>query len=208
MGKNFVRKMVVFMIAAAMILSSGASIFAASSSEVGVVKNLNTVESYNKKTVKITWKATPNASAYKIYKNGKVVKTVKGTSVTLKGIKANSKYTLAVAAVAKDGKTIGKKTTIKGKTISMRWMKGIKVKKAKPGKKKATFKWKKVKGATGYMIMYSKDKKIWKTKFVKGGKKTSATIKKLKKGKWYYKVRPVSGKYLGVECGLKTVKVK
>ena len=208
MGKNFVRKMVVFMIAAAMILSSGASIFAASSSEVGVVKNLKTTESFSKKTVKITWKATPNASAYKIYKNGKLVKTVKGTSVTLKGIKANSKYTIAIAAVAKDGKTIGKKTAVKGKTLSMRWMKSIKVKKAKPGKKKATIKWKKVKSATGYMVMYSKDKKTWKTKFVKGGKKTSATIKKLKKGKWYYKVRPVSGKYLGVECGLKTVKVK
>ena len=208
MGKHFVRKMVVFMIAAAMILSSGAGVFATSSSQVGVVKSVKSVENYAKKSVKITWKAAKGASAYKVYKNGKLVKTVKGTSCTLTGIKAGSKYSISIAAVAKDGKTIGKKSAVKGMTYTKRWMKTITVKKAKAGKKKATIKWKKVKGATGYQVLYSKDKKTWKTKYVKGGSKTSTVIKKLKKGKWYYKVRAVKSGYLGGVCNVRSVKVK
>ena len=207
MGKHFVRKMVVFMIAAAMILSSGAGVFATSSSQVGVVKSVKTVENISKKSVKITWKKAKGAIKYKVYKNGKLVKTVTGTSCTLTGIKAGSKYTISVAPVAKDG-TIGKKTAVKGMTYSKRWMKTITVKKAKPGKKKATIKWKKVKGATGYQVLYSKDKKTWKYKYVKGGSKTSTVIKKLKKGKWYYKVRAVKSGYLGGVCNTRSVKVK
>ena len=207
MGKHFVRKMVVFMIAAAMILSSGAGVFATSSSQTGLVKSVKTVENYGKKSVKITWKKANGAIKYKVYKNGKLVKTVKGTSCTLTGIKAGSKYTISIAPVAKDG-TIGKKTAVKGMTYSKRWMKTITVKKAKPGKKKATIKWKKVKGATGYQVLYSKDKKTWKYKYVKGGSKTSTVIKKLKKGKWYYKVRAVKSGYLGGVCNTRSVKVK
>lgn len=212
MGKIFVRKMVVFMIAAAMILSSGACVFATSSSEVGAVKKITSIEQYGNKTVKIVWKKVPNAKAYIIYKNGKKIAKVTKTNYLLKGLKAGEKYTLQIAAVAADGKTIGDKSAIKSNTHSMRWMKNIVVKKAKPGKKQVTIRWKKVKGSTGYMVKYSKDKKTWKTKVVKGSAKTSTVIKKLSKGKWYYTVRPLSKKsgktYWGVLCPIKTVKVK
>lgn len=208
MGKSIMKKMVVFVVAAALVISSGASVFAASSSEVGAVKSVNSDIKYTQKTTVITWTAVSDASAYNVYKNGKFVKQVKGTSFTLTGLKDGETFTIAIAPVAKDGKTVGAKTVVKGKTLSMRWMKNIKIKKAKKGKKKATVTWKKVKGATGYQILYSKDGKTWKTKFVKGGKKTKATIKKLSKGKWYFKVRAVKGNYLGGYSKTKTAKVK
>lgn len=208
MGKKFARKMMIFVIAAAMVLSSGIGVFAASSSEVGAVSNLNSTEKYSNKSVVIQWGAVSDASAYVIYKNGREVARVSGTSYTLTGLKDGEQYTLSIAAVAKDGKTVGQQVTIQNNTLTKRWMKPIKVKKAKKGKKKATFKWKKVKGATGYQIRYSKDGKTWKTKYVKGGKKTKTTIKKLSKGKWYYRIRAVKNGYLGVQSGTKTVNVK
>ena len=60
-----------------------------------------------------------------------------------------------------------------------------KITKAKVGKKKISLKYKKVKGAKGYRIRYSTNKKFKKAKtiFVK---KTKVTIKKLIKGKRYY----------------------
>ena len=208
MGKKLFKKMVVFVVAAALVISSGAGVFAASSSEVGAVKSISSVETYSSKSVKITWTKVANASKYYIYKNGKKVGEATGTSFTLKGLKAGEQYTLSVAAVAKDGKTTGAKTTIKDKTSSKRWMKNIKVKKVKKGKKKATVTWKKVSGATGYQILYSKDGKTWKSKFINGGSKTKTTIKKLSKGKWYVRVRPVKSGYLGVLTKKYSVKVK
>ena len=58
-------------------------------------------------------------------------------------------------------------------------------------KKTIIVKWKTVTGAKGYEIQYSLGKKFptgnkTKTKTVKSAKKTSLTIKKLKKGKTYY----------------------
>lgn len=209
MGKSILKKMVVFVVAAALVISSGVGVYAAGpSSQVGAVKSLNSTESYTKRCVTITWAKVSKATKYKVYKNGKLVATVKGTKYVLKKLKAGEKYTLAIAAVAPDGKTIGKKTTIKANSASKRWMKPVKMKKVKAGKKKATVTWKKVSGATGYQILYSKDKKTWKSKFVKGGKKTSTTIKKLSKGKWFFKVRPVKSGYLGVRTVSYSCKVK
>lgn len=56
-------------------------------------------------------------------------------------------------------------------------------------KKTIQVKWKSVTGASGYEIQYALNKKFSKgkkTKVVKSAKKTSLTIKKLKKGKTYY----------------------
>lgn len=56
-------------------------------------------------------------------------------------------------------------------------------------KKQITVKWKKVAGVTGYQVQYANDKKFKKSKktvTVKGAKKTSRTIKKLKSKKTYY----------------------
>jgi uncharacterized protein YjdB len=106
----------------------------------------------------------------------------------------------------------------KGQTSNTcyRWIKNIKTKKPVVGKKKFTFKWKKVKKAKGYEIQYATNKKFTKNAkkvTVKGGKKTSKTIKGLKKGKTYYvRIRPYSTKggkkYLGIYTVAKKVKVK
>lgn len=210
MDKKFVRKMVVFMIAAAMILSSGAGVFAAGSSEVGVVKNLNSAENTSKSRVWVTWTKTKGATGYKLYKNGKYYKTVSAdkTGAYIRNIKEGTSYTIQIAAIAPDGKTIGPKTTVKKLSASKRWMKPVKVYTATPGTGKATIKWKKVSGATGYMIVYSKDKKKWSYKMVTGGSKTSSIVRKLSKGKWFYRVRPIKGEYWGELCTYRTVRVK
>ena len=94
-------------------------------------------------------------------------------------------------------------------------MKNATVKKVKAGKKKATVTWKKVKGATGYQIRYSYSKSMSGAKYmtVKGGSKTKATIKKLKKGKRVYvQVRPIKAykghTYIGILGSKKSAKVK
>ncbi len=56
-------------------------------------------------------------------------------------------------------------------------------------KKTLALKWKKNPTADGYEVQYALNKKFTKskkTKVVKSAKKTSLTIKKLKKGKTYY----------------------
>lgn len=64
----------------------------------------------------------------------------------------------------------------------------VTVKSAKAKGKKATIKWAKVKGAAGYQIQYSTSKKFKDSKIV-ATKKTSVTIKNLKKKTYYVKVK-------------------
>ena len=70
-------------------------------------------------------------------------------------------------------------------SMSDRAISNAKVAKVKAGKKKVTISVKKVKGAKGYLVQYSTNKKFKgaKSKYVK---KNSATIKKLKSKKTYY----------------------
>ena len=95
----------------------------------------------------------------------------------------------------------------------------VKAKKAKVSglkvtfkKLKATVKWKKTKGVTGYKIVYKlKTSKKWKT--LKSTKALKAVTKKLKKGKKYqFKVRTytkIRGKKVyGPYTKVKTVKCK
>ena len=64
----------------------------------------------------------------------------------------------------------------------------VTIKSAKAKGKKAVIKWAKVKGAAGYQVSYSTSKKFKNSKKV-STKKTSVTIKKLKKKKYYIRVR-------------------
>ena len=64
----------------------------------------------------------------------------------------------------------------------------VTVKSAKAKGKKATIKWATVKGAAGYQIQYSTSKKFKDSKIV-ATKKTSVTIKNLKKKTYYVKVK-------------------
>ncbi len=87
----------------------------------------------------------------------------------------------------------------------------------KNNKKKAiVVKWKKTAGVNGYEVQYStnrKFKKNVKTKTVKSAKKTSLSIKKLKKGKTYYvRIRgyslAASKKIIGSWSKVKKIKIK
>lgn len=214
---NLMKKMVAMLVAVTMVLTSGLFVFASDSPSGGKTpakptsptqaKLNTTVGTYSKKTMKVTWSKVKGASYYVIYVNGKVkVKKATGTSYTLKGMKANGKYTISVQAVNAAGK--GKKSVIKSKTLSKRWFQKITFKKAKKGKKKGTavLTWKKVKGATGYQILYKSGNGAWKTKFI--GKKTKYTLKGLKKGTCKFRIRAVKSGYLGLISGTKTCKVK
>lgn len=68
--------------------------------------------------------------------------------------------------------------------VSVGKVKGVSVKKQKGNKAKLS--WKKVKGADGYRIVYSTDKKLKKSVKKASTSKTSCTLKKLSKGKKYY----------------------
>ncbi len=85
-----------------------------------------------------------------------------------------------------------------------------KLKKAKKAKKSAVkVTWKKVADATEYEIQYGKKKSFKKAKTVKvGAANASATLKKLKKGKYYVRVRAVNGTVKSAWSKSKTIKVK
>ncbi len=87
--------------------------------------------------------------------------------------------------------------------------------KAKGAKKSANVSWKKVKGASGYIVLVSTSKNMKKpSKYVvKGGSKKKYKVKRLKSGKTYYvMVRPYKKKgghrYDGITTTAKKVKVK
>jgi hypothetical protein len=99
-----------------------------------------------------------------------------------------------------------------GKEIIKGKMTGVKY---KAGKKKIAVSWKKKSGATGYKITYAKNKKMTsgkKTITIKSGKTTKKTIKGLKKGKYYIKIRAYTKIYYDTSyspwSAVKRVKVK
>ena len=90
------------------------------------------------------------------------------------------------------------------------------VKKVTPGKKQIKATYKKVSNITGYQVQVATNKKFTKNKktvTVKGAKKTTATVKKLKGGKKYYvrirTYKTVNGKkYYSSWTKVKSVKTK
>lgn len=205
MRRRVMRKLFALVMTLALVMTSGLFVFAASSPTVGKVGTVSSVGNYSKKSYAVTWKAVSGADSYNVYVNGKLVKSgVTGTSYTVTGLKSNKNYSIQVSAV-KNGKE-GKKSDAVNKTLSKRWMKTTKIKKITSGKKKVTIKWKSVSGATGYQILQKKNGKWVVVKTV--GKKTSTPIKKLKKGKYQFKVRPIKGNWLGIRSATKTGKAK
>lgn len=94
--------------------------------------------------------------------------------------------TTAITSTTKTTTTTAKQTT---KAAAVKKPNAPKSLTLKKGKKQFKVSWKKVSGVTGYQIQYSTDKKFKKgnkTITVKGAKKTSTTIKKLKSKKTYY----------------------
>lgn len=206
MGNKIMSKLLAVFVAAAVLMTSALGVFAAASPELGASNLTETFGKYKAGTMDVSYTPVEGAESYNILVNGVVKANVKGTSVQLTGMQKNALYDIQIQAVK--GNKTGKASAVVAKTLSKRWFKNITKVKYKKGKKKVKVSWKKVKGATGYQVLYSKDGKTWKTKFVKGGKKTKVTIKKLKKGKWKFSVRAVKGDYLGIRSNIKTVKVK
>lgn len=170
---------------------------------------------YNK--AKISWAKVKNANSYEVYKyDSKAKKHVKagtttGTSLTVKGLTAGSKYSFRVRAYNKADKVYSSWS----KTVSVKPVPAKTSVKAKNLKgKKAQVSWKKVDGASGYKIYRAAGKGSYKAvKTVKSGKTVKFTNKSLKKGTVYkYKVkayRTVKGKKIyGSYSSAASVKIK
>lgn len=138
------------------------------------------------KTVKLTWKKIPGAKGYIIYQYNsagkkwiaKTTLTSNTNSYTIKKLTPGNTYRFAVKAYIKS--QTGKQITSKSYTSLYTATAPNKVSfKVTPGRKKATIKWNKVKGATGYTVYYkTKTQKNWKKiKSLKGLKYTKTRLK-------------------------------
>ena len=163
-------------------------------------------------SIKLSWKKVSGATGYRVYqynsKTGKyeAIKTLTGTSYTVKKLKAGTSYKFAVKAYTKaDGETLWASSSVSFKTCTKPATPTVK---ATAGTGKATLSWSKVTGATGYVI-YMQDEFGDYTK-IGTTKSTSYTKKSLKKGQTYYfrvkAYKTVDGK--NIYSGYKTVKVK
>ena len=169
-------------------------------------------------SVKATWKAVTGASGYKVIlysAKNKALKTVDTTKTTYTFTKLSKGTTYKVKVTAY--KTIDGKKVLSGVNTILTTT----TKPATPtlsvtaGAKKATLKWNKQTGATGYIVYMatSKSGKFSKIATLKGNSKISYTKTGLTKGKTYYfKVcayTTAGGKSVnGAYSAVKSVKVK
>ena len=165
--------------------------------------------SYN--TIKLTWNKVTGANGYDIYMNGKKIKTVTSTSYTVAKLKSGTTYKFAVKPYTKNGSSTLYGSTLKTLTTSTN---PVTVNfKLTAGSRKATVKWNKVTGASGYKIYYKTLKNgSWKLLKTVNNKTTSYTKTGLTKGKTYYftvkAYRTVGGKTYNGGYAAKSVKVK
>lgn len=116
--------------------------------------------------------------------NVKAETTTKAPKPTSSGVPTTSESP-TIASDIHNSTTGNQGVTTKGTSDKKVTVGKTKIKKAKAGKKKVSLTLKKVKGATGYRIKYSANKKLKKAKIIKA-KKVNVVVKKLKKGKKYY----------------------
>lgn len=164
-------------------------------------------------SVKLTWSKSRGADGYRIYyKSGEkwktLVKSVKGTTYTIKKLKAATKHTFAVRAYkkTKDGTIWSEYKDFSAATKPGKAT--LTVKSISPGA--ATLTWKKVTNANSYRVYYKVNKggyKLYKTY----SKPTKVTLKNLKGGDTYtFKVQAgikVTGSTVWGEAVTKSVKV-
>ena len=177
-----------------------------------------TANTYN--TAKLTWNAQRGVSGYRIYRSeaGGTLTKYKDigsgqTTFTDKGLKTGTAYKYAVSALA-EGKS---ETLVSGRSgsVSVKPALGKTTVTLTAGVRKIKVKWKKVSGASGYVIMRSTKKSSGykKVKTITKGSTVSFINTKLKKGqKYYYKVRAyrnVSGKKVyGSYSAVKAIRAK
>lgn len=172
------------------------------------------------KSITVKWNKTAGATWYEVYKYDTSkkkyikVKTTSSNQYKVTNLKAGTTYQFKVRAY----KTVSGKNyySIYSSVVKLSTKTSTpKISKITAGKKKATVKWGKITGATGYEIYMStnKSKKYSKIKTITNGKTIKYTKSKLKKGKkYYFKIRTyrtVNGKRIySSYSSVKSVKVK
>ena len=171
-------------------------------------------------SVTLRWNRTPGATGYEIYRQSGSSNVLIGrinspttTSYRNSGLKTGTTYYYRIKAVSSDKE--GKPVCSSLVTASAKPVPATPTVSLKAGSRKATVKWSRVSGASGYQVVRSLKKSSgFKTaKTVTSGSRTYYVNKKLKKGKTYYfKVRAyrkVSGKKIyGSYSTVKAVRVR
>ena len=171
------------------------------------------------KTLTIQFPAVENAVNYRIYyrQAGDAEWSTDWTGAGVTGyvlgplqLKGLYEFLLVPYAKTEDGWVRGADSEISRCYFAT--VKGLKV---KAGKRKFTAKWRSVKGASGYQVLYftAKSMESAKIKTVKGASKKKKIVKKLKKKKRYHvRVRPYKmydgNKYIGIASARKAVRIK
>ena len=190
-----------------------------SKEETGRAQQLNapvvTAVKSQQTNVKVTWNAVANASSYQLYRTVENSVTKVGSPVSATQAYDNNpvggkNITYHVVALSGDPKAYLDSAAGSAKSIKLPGAtKRVTASQIK-GKKAVNLKWKKVKGATSYLVFRAEGKKAFK-KIATVKKKTSyRDSKKLKKGKSYsYKIVTVSKKmYSPMKAAKKAVKIK
>ncbi len=149
------------------------------------------------KGIYISWSKVTGASEYIVYRKTSTtswteVCTTKSLSFTDKSAVAGKIYTYTV--VAKSGSS---RSTYIADGLKMKRLARPQLDSVKSAKKGITFKWKEVKGASGYLVYRKTGSGDWEQiAKVTGATTTSYLDKTAKKGKtYYYSVRAYSGSY-------------
>ena len=162
-------------------------------------------------TIKLSWKKVTGATGYRVfvydYETGKykTLKTLTGTTYTVKKLKGGTKYRFAVKTYVKtEDETIWSASS---KTVTTYTKLATPTVKIIRGAKKATLKWSKSENADGYQVYMKTTDGYKKIKVTSG---TLYTKSGLQKGKTYsFRVRAyckLDGKY--IYSGYKTYSVK
>ena len=171
-------------------------------------------------SITLRWNSNPGATGYEIYrKSGSSyvrIKTITSSGITSyrnTGLKTGTTYYYKIRAISAD--TEGQKVQSNYASASVKPVPATPTVSLKAGSRKATVKWSRVSGASGYQVVRSlkKSSGFRTAKTVTSGSRTYYVNKKLKKGKTYYfKVRAyrkVSGKKIyGSYSTVKAVRVR
>ena len=169
----------------------------AAAKKPGAVTKIKKIE-VNPTNVILTYNKAKNAKGYqvRVYKGKKLVKSLKtrDTACTVKGLSAETKYTIKVRAY--NGSKYGKEKSLTLKTetknLAVTGLKALSV-----TKESVKVKYNKAKNAKGYQIrVYKGSKRVSEVKT----KNTSCTIGKLQEGTEYtVKIKAYKGKKFGKE---------
>ena len=142
-------------------------------------------------TIKVSWNRVSGATGYVVYRRQGIlyhpVMTTTGNAATFRGLTCGNTYYYRIAAyrVSVNKRTYGAKSgTVSAKPVPAMTAK-VKIKRSR---KKIRLRWKKVAGATGYLVSRATRRK-GKYKKLKRTTKRTYTDKVKRKKKYYYRIR-------------------